>query len=72
MALSEIQIKKAKAAERPYKLADGEGLFLLVQKNGSKLWRLRSLKDRTVHLPSLQYLTIPIVSRSRGSENSRT
>jgi integrase len=41
MALSEIQIKKAKAAERPYKLADGEGLFLLVQKNGSKLWRLK-------------------------------
>lgn len=41
MALSEIQIKKAKASDRPYKLADGEGLFLLVQRNGSKLWRLK-------------------------------
>ena len=41
MALSEIQIKNAKAAERPYKLADGEGLFLLVKGNGSKLWRLK-------------------------------
>ncbi|WP_234003131.1 integrase arm-type DNA-binding domain-containing protein [Erythrobacter sp. SAORIC-644] len=41
MALSEMQIKKAKASDRPYKLADGEGLFLLVQRNGSKLWRLK-------------------------------
>jgi integrase len=41
MALSEIQIKKAKATDRPYKLADGEGLYLLVQRNGSKLWRLK-------------------------------
>ena len=41
MALSEIQIKKAKASVRPYKFADGEGLFLLVQRNGSKLWRLK-------------------------------
>ncbi len=41
MALSEIQIKKAKASDRPYKLADGEGLFLLVQRNGSKLWRMK-------------------------------
>lgn len=41
MALSEIQIRKAKANERPYKLADGEGLFLLVCPNGSKLWRMK-------------------------------
>lgn len=41
MALSGMQIKKAKAADRPYKLADGEGLFLLAQRNGSKLWRLK-------------------------------
>jgi hypothetical protein len=41
MSLSEIQIKKAKATDQPYKLADGEGLYLLVQRNGSKLWRLK-------------------------------
>lgn len=41
MPLSEIRIKKAEAADRSYKLADGEGLFLLVQPNGSKLWRLK-------------------------------
>lgn len=32
---------KAAAKERPYKLADGGGLHLLVQPNGKKLWRFR-------------------------------
>ncbi|MEL7320230.1 MAG: integrase, partial [Pseudomonadota bacterium] len=35
MALKEIQIKNARAKDRPYKLADGEGLFLFVKPNGS-------------------------------------
>ena len=39
MALSEFRISKAKPQEKPYKLADGGGLFLLVKPNGSKLWR---------------------------------
>lgn len=33
-------IANAKPAERDYKLADGEGLYLLVKPNGRKLWRL--------------------------------
>jgi hypothetical protein len=39
--LSEFKIRKAKPAARPYKLYDGFGLFLLVNPNGSKLWRQR-------------------------------
>ncbi|MBV1865783.1 MAG: tyrosine-type recombinase/integrase [Rhodobacteraceae bacterium] len=39
MALSEFKISKAKPKEKPYKLADGGGLFLLVNPGGSKLWR---------------------------------
>lgn len=41
MSLRELAVKNAKPAARPYKLADGEGLFLLVQPNGSKLWRMK-------------------------------
>ncbi|MGB7419831.1 MAG: integrase core domain-containing protein [Erythrobacter sp.] len=41
MPLKEIQIRNARAKDRPYKLADGEGLFLFVKPNGSKLWRLK-------------------------------
>ena len=39
MPLSEFRISKAKSREKPYKLTDGGGLFLLVKTNGSKLWQ---------------------------------
>lgn len=39
MALSDTQIRAAKPAEKPYKLPDGGGLYLLIQPSGSKLWR---------------------------------
>lgn len=39
MALSEFRISKAKPKDKPYKLADGGGLFMLVNRSGSKLWR---------------------------------
>ncbi len=40
MALSAMQVSKAKAGEKPQKLADGGGMYLLVQTTGAKLWRL--------------------------------
>ena len=39
--LTVIQVKSATARERAYKLADGGGLYLLIQPNGSKLWRYK-------------------------------
>lgn len=39
--LTEARIRAAKAPEKPLKLFDGGGLFLLVQPNGSRLWRLK-------------------------------
>jgi hypothetical protein len=33
-------VTNAKPRDRDYKLTDGEGLFLLVRPNGSKLWRM--------------------------------
>jgi integrase len=40
-ALTATQIKTAKPKEKDYKLFDGGGLFLLVTKRSSKLWRLK-------------------------------
>lgn len=37
--LTAVEVKHAKAAEKPYKLADGGGLHLLVGTDGSKRWR---------------------------------
>jgi integrase len=41
MPLTEAAIKAAKPREKPFKLADARGLFLLVNPSGSKLWRLK-------------------------------
>lgn len=38
--LSATEIKNAKSKEKKYKLSDGGGLFLQINPNGSKLWRL--------------------------------
>jgi integrase len=39
MALSDVRIRKAEIRDKPYKLSDGGGLFVLVKPNGSKLWQ---------------------------------
>jgi hypothetical protein len=41
MALSDTQCKNAKPKEKPYKLADEKGMFLLINPNGSKYFRLK-------------------------------
>lgn len=39
--LTVMQIRSLKPAERPYKVADADGLYLLVQPSGALLWRYR-------------------------------
>jgi integrase len=39
--LTDTKIRQAKPGLKPYKLADGAGLFLLAHPNGSKYWRLK-------------------------------
>jgi integrase len=39
--LSDTAVRQAKPKQTPYKLAAGEGLILVVNPNGSKLWRRR-------------------------------
>lgn len=41
MALTDVKIRQAKAADKTLKLTDSNGLYLEVKPNGSKLWRYR-------------------------------
>ena len=41
MALKDLEVRYATRRAKDYKLADGEGLHLLVRPNGSKLWRMK-------------------------------
>jgi len=40
MPLTDIEIKKAKPADKQYRMTDGGGMCLLVHPNGGKYWRL--------------------------------
>jgi integrase len=39
MPLSDTAVRNAKPTDKPYKLTDEKGLFLLIHPNGSKYWR---------------------------------
>lgn len=39
--LTNTEIKNAKGQDKPYKMADSQGLYLLVRPNGSKHWHLK-------------------------------
>jgi len=39
MGLTDISIKRAKPAEKPYRLFDGGGLYIEIQPSGGRLWR---------------------------------
>lgn len=41
MKLTARQISTAKSQDKPYKLSDGGGMYLLVNPNGSRYWRLK-------------------------------
>ena len=45
MALTDLALRKARPGPKPYKIGDSQGLFLLVQPSGGKLWRLKFRVD---------------------------
>ncbi len=53
MALTDTKIRNAKPREKAYKIYDERGLFILVQRNGSKWWRFRyrfADREKTISL----------------------
>jgi len=53
MPLSDTAIRNAKPKGKPYKLADGAGLVLLINPNGSRWWRFRYRYDGKEKMLSL-------------------
>jgi len=73
MSLTDTEIRLAKARTKGYKLADGGGLTLLVQPNGSKWWRLRYRHGGVEKMLSLGvYPDVPLkLARQRRDEARR-
>lgn len=63
MALTDVAIKNAKAREKPYKMGDAGGLFLLVQPSGGKLWRLKYRVDGREKKLGIWYLGGKVVAQ---------
>lgn len=64
--LTDKAVRGAKATEKPFKLTDGNGLYLLVNPSGSKLWRYKYLFQGKEKLMSLG--AYPVVSLSAARQ----
>lgn len=53
MPLTDLEIRRAKLAEKTYTKADGNGLSLQIDPNGSKGWRFRYRFDGKAKMLSL-------------------
>ena len=72
MALTDVAIKNAKSDEKPYKMGDAGGLFLLVQPSGGKLWRLKYRVDgREKKLAIGPYPEISLAEARRRRDDAR-
>jgi integrase len=73
MALTDTAIRNSKARERPYKLADAGGLYLLVTPAGGRLWRLKYRADGVERKLALgKYPTVTLGEARKARDVART
>ncbi|MGB6194509.1 MAG: Arm DNA-binding domain-containing protein [Terracidiphilus sp.] len=65
MALTDTAVRNAKPEPKPYKMYDREGLFLLVNPGGSKLWRWRYRFDGKEKLMALGEYPLVTLAEAR-------
>jgi Arm DNA-binding domain len=70
MRLTDVSIRNAKPTDRPFKLFDGDGLFLLVSSSGSRGWRFKYRFDGKEKMLSFgRYPDVPLkAARDRRDE----
>ncbi|MBT0958664.1 tyrosine-type recombinase/integrase [Alphaproteobacteria bacterium KMM 3653] len=72
MPLSDIQVRNLKPREKAYKVADFEGLFVLVKPNGSKLWQFKYRMDGKERLLSIGvYPDVSLAQARKAKEAAR-
>lgn len=72
MPLTDLQCRSAKPREKPYKLGDSLGLFLLVQPTGGKLWRLKyRIAGREKKLGLGTYPEVSLSDARKGRDHAR-
>ena len=67
--LTALGIEKLKPKEKPYKVSDGNALYLLVKPTGAKLWRLRYTFGGTEKMLSLGLFPGVSLAAARGKRD---
>ena len=70
MPLSDTTCRTSKPREKPYKLSDSGGLYLQVEKNGSKLWRHAFRFDGKQKLVALGAYPIVSLAEARAGRDA--
>lgn len=72
--LIDVQLRNARPKAKPYKLADGGGLYIEIMPIGSKLWRLKfrqaNGKESRLALGSYPEVTIADARKKRAEARS--
>jgi hypothetical protein len=72
MPLTDTKLRNAKSGEKPYKLMDSLGLYLLVTPTGSKLWRYRFRLHGKEGLYAIgEYPMIPLAAARAARDQTR-
>jgi hypothetical protein len=72
MPLTDVSLRNAKPTDRPFKLSDGDGLFLLVSPKGSRGWRFKYRfggKEKMLSFGS--YPDVPLKAARNGRDEAR-
>ena len=72
MALTDVAARTARGQDKPYKLADEKGLYLLVNPDGAKYWRFRyRYADKEKVLALGVYPEVSLAEARRGRDDAR-
>ncbi|GAB3248977.1 tyrosine-type recombinase/integrase [Chitinimonas naiadis] len=72
MPLTDVKIRQAKPLEKQFKLADANGLYLLVKPNGAKLWRYKYRIDGKENVYALgDYPTLSLLDARKARDDAR-
>ena len=72
MSLSDTAIRRAVAKNRPYKLYDAGGLFLLVMPSGGKWWRFKYRFNKKGKVAFARHLPRHLIKDGAGEARSGT
>ncbi len=71
MPLSFAAVNKVKGREKPYKLADERGLYLLVSRQGGRYWRLNYRFDEKYRTIASRYFLTSVWPAPEHSARKR-